>query len=430
MRRIDPSSPPSGFFYGWIVSGGATLAYFFTNGVAYYLPQNLFPRLIEDLGLTVSQVSLAGALTFMVGGVTAPVAGWLIDRFGTTRLLKSGILLLAVAASLYPFATQLWQLYVLHMFFGVTMVTAGLMINVVLLSNWFNLKRGLVVGVLVAGSSLAGFLLPNLISGLVADPNYGWRWGFGLAAALIWLLPVPAVFFFVKDKPADVGQFIDGLDHPPPGQELGQPAPGLTLREAMRTSTLWALAFGSFCLWFSITSVNSQLTIFLEQEAGLPIRQATLLYSLVLGFSVAGKFFFGWLSDHLPKPRVMILSSLTLLAGCLLLFQPQLGTPALTTNLSQLGLFTLVYGMGFGGAFTMIQLVCVASFGHRELGRIMGLVIFIDTAGAVVGITGIGFLKDLTGNYATSFMVVTGMALIGAINMMFIKEVRPALSKA
>jgi MFS family permease len=410
-----------GFFYGWIVSGGATASYFFTNGVAYYLPQNLFPRLMEEFGLSISQVSLAGALTFMVGGLSAPLAGLLIDRFGAARVLKVGILILAVAASLYPFTTALWQLYALHLMFGLTMVSAGLMINVVLISNWFNLKRGMVVGVLVAGSSLAGFLLPNMISGLVASPDYGWRWGFGLAALLIWLIPVPAVLLFVKEKPADVGQFPDGLDHPPVGEDNPAALPGVTLREAMRTTTLWALALGSFCLWFSITAVNSQVTIFFEQEAGLAIRQATLLYSLVLGFSVVGKFAFGWLADHRSKQQVMIIASLVMLAGCLLLFEFPTGELALTTSVPQLALFTFVYGLGFGGAFTMIQLVCVASFGQRELGKILGLVIFIDTIGAVLGIAGIGFLKDYTGTYVVPFAIVVMMAVIGAINMWFVR---------
>lgn len=410
-----------GFFYGWIVSGGATLSYFFTNGVAYYLPQNLFPRLIEEFGLTVSQVSLAGALTFMVGGLSAPLAGLLIDRYGAVKVLRCGILVLAITATLYPFTASLWQLYLLHMLFGVTMVSAGLMINVVLLSNWFNIKRGMVIGVLVAGSSLAGFILPNLISGLVASPDYGWRWGFGVAAALIWLLPVPAVWLFVREKPADVGQFPDGLAEPPRGHEDPAALPGVTLREAMRTQTLWALALGSFCLWFSITAVNSQLTLFLEQEAGLAIRQATLFYSLVLGFSVAGKFLFGWLADHRSKQEVMIIASLVLLAGCLLLFQVPGGTLMLTDSVAQLALFTLVYGLGFGGAFTMIQLVCIASFGQRELGRILGLIIFIDTIGAVLGIAGIGMLRDLTGDYLLPFLIVAAVALVGAVNMWFVR---------
>jgi hypothetical protein len=197
--------------------------------------------------------------------------------------------------------------------------------------------------------------------------------------------------------------------------------PGVTLREAMRTTTLWALALGSFCLWFSITAVNSQVTIFFEQEAGLAIRQATLLYSLVLGFSVVGKFAFGWLADHRSKQQVMILASLVMLAGCLLLFEFPTGELALTTNVQQLALFTFVYGLGFGGAFTMIQLVCVASFGQRELGKILGLVIFIDTIGAVLGIAGIGFLKDYTGTYVVPFAIVVMMAVIGAINMWFVR---------
>lgn len=420
-----PGGVKSGFFYGWFVCLAATLAYFFTNGVAYYLPQNLFPRLMEDFDVSVSAISIAGALTFMMGGISAPIVGWLIDRQGAVRVLRFGILVLAVSASLYPFTTALWQVYALHLFFGLTMVTAGLMINVVLLSSWFTLRRGMVVGILVAGSSLAGFLLPNLVAVFVADPDYGWRWGFGCAALLIWLMPVPAVLFLVKERPADVGQFPDGLSQPPPGQESGQPLPGATFRQALRTGTLWMLALGSFCLWFSISAVNSQITIFFEQEGGLPIREATLLYSLVLAFSVTGKLLFGWLADYRPAKEVMILASLTLLAGCLLLFEPQLGTPTLSSSKAQLTMFTIVYGLGFGGAFTMIQLVCVASFGQRELGKILGFIVFCDTVGAVIGIAGIGFLKDFSGAYTLPFIIVTGVAVLGLVNMVFIRPLNP-----
>ncbi|MEQ8514180.1 MAG: hypothetical protein RIC38_01110, partial [Chromatocurvus sp.] len=76
---VAPGEVKAGFFYGWIICISATLAYFFTNGVAYYLPQNLFPRLMEEFGVSVSAISIAGALTFMVGGISAPIVGWLID---------------------------------------------------------------------------------------------------------------------------------------------------------------------------------------------------------------------------------------------------------------------------------------------------------------------------------------------------------------
>jgi MFS-type transporter involved in bile tolerance (Atg22 family) len=65
--------------------------------------------------------------------------------------------------------------------------------------------------------------------------------------------------------------------------------------------------------------------------------------------------------------------------------------------------------------------VCIASFGQRELGRILGLIIFIDTMGAVLGIAGIGMLKDTTGSYLLPFAIVALVALVGAINMWFVR---------
>ena len=69
----------------------------------------------------------------------------------------------------------------------------------------------------------------------------------------------------------------------------------------------------------------------------------------------------------------------------------------------------------------MIQLVCVASFGQRDLGKILGFIVFCDTVGAVIGIAGIGFMKDLSGAYTLPFMIVTGVAAIGFVNMVFIR---------
>ena len=115
----------------------------------------------------------------------APFVGAAIDRLGVVRVIRTGLIVLALTFSAYPFAQSLQHLYVLHAAIAVGLVFAGLMPNVVLLSNWFITRRGTVVGLLVAGSSLAGAILPVSIAPLVNDPAQGWRVGFGVLAARI-----------------------------------------------------------------------------------------------------------------------------------------------------------------------------------------------------------------------------------------------------
>lgn len=404
------------------MAGACLLIYFFTNGMAIFVPQNLFPRFMETFSATEGEVSVTVALMFGLSALMAPFAGALIDRFGALRVIRIGLVIMALCFSLYPFAQSVRQLYLLHTGLALGMVLGGLLVNVVLLSNWFVTRRGAVIGLLVAMSSFSGLLLPNLISPLVNDPTYGWRWGFGSLSAAFWILAILPGFLLLKERPADVGQFPDGAKSPQ--ENVSETfSDGVSFRTAIRSRTLYVLAIGSACLWYTFQGINSQVTIFFELETGMEPQQATLLYSMIFGFSIAGKFLFGVISDRLAKRSVLLGTSALLLVGCLLVFDLGRGELALTRSVYQLMTFTVVFGLGYGGSFTMIQLVCVESFGQRSLGKILGIVIGIDSIGGMLGTAVTGQLKTTSGSYLLPFSIVAIVALIGLLNVLLVRPV-------
>ncbi len=395
----------------WIAAV-CVLVYFFTNGMALFVPQNLFPRFMETFGATPAEVSRTTAITFGISGLLAPFVGAAIDRFGVVRVIRLGLLVLGITFIAYPAARSLQDLYLLHAALAVGLILAGLMPNVVLLSRWFRERQGTAVGVLVAGSSLAGATLPLAISPLVNDPAYGWRVGMGVLAVAFWLLAVVPAFLVLREAP--VGGSAD--------RGPGSPAiEGVTFAAALRSRTLWCLALGSACLWFAIQALTSQITIYFEQEAGLAPQRATALYSTILACSVAGKFLFGAVSDRFRKQQVMVFASLTLLAGTLLLFTSGSDGLELTRSPVQLTAFAVVFGLGFGGSFTLIQLVAVESFGQLALGRILGVVIFVDTMGGAAGTLLAGQIRTATGDYFATFAVVAVVAIIALANVLLIR---------
>lgn len=412
-------------FYGWTIAAMSVVIYFFTNGMSIFVPQNLFPRFMESFGVTPAAVSRTMAITFGVSGLLAPFVGAAIDRVGVVRVIRSGLIVLGLTFSLYPLARSVSDLYVLHIGVAVGLILAGLMPNVVLLSGWFVVRRGTVVGLLVAGSSIAGAVLPVAISPLVNDPALGWRYGLAALAAAFWLLAVLPGFALLKATPAAVGQYPDGAATPP-SRAAADLAVGVPFATALRTPTLWCLGLGSACLWFATQAMTSQVTIFFEQEAGYAPAQATALYSTLMACSVGGKFLFGSLSDRYPKRHIMVLTSLTLLCGCLLLFTAGPDGVELTRDALRLQSFVVVFGLGFGGCFTMIQLVAVESFGQRELGKILGVVTFVDTMGGMLGTLAAGQLRTATGDYFAAFALVTVIAVIAFINVLFIRPVARA----
>ena len=398
--------------YRWTIAVVAVLIYFFTNGMAIFVPQNLFPRLMEDFSVTSAVISRSAGITLLAAAFMAPFAGALIDRFGVIRIIRVGLVVMLICFISYPFAGSIEQLYVIHAGLALGLVCSGLMPNVVLITAWFQKGRGSMIGILAAGSSLAGAVLPLAISPLVLNPDYGWRWGMGaLAIAFFFFAFVPG-FLLLKPAPT-----------PDSDADTTVPADGVELRTAMRSITLWALALGSACLWFSIQSMNSQVTIFFEQEAALTPQRATLLFSLIFWCSFFGKFLFGAVSDFIAKRHVMQIASCILFLGCLLLFNYSGGELSLTTDGLRLTLFAAVFGLGFGGCFTMIQLVAVESFGQRSLGKILGFIVFIDSTGAALGTVLIGQLRTSTGDYLVPFLVVTAVAATAILAVSLIKPV-------
>ena len=410
------------FFYGWYVAIGCTLIYFFTNAMTLFVPQTLFPRLMEEFGSNEAEISLTVTITLLFASLFAPFAGMLIDKFGALRIMRIGIVLMAVTYSLYSFSDSISDLYRLHFLLAIGLVLSGLVVNVIIVSNWFVKHRGKMIGMLVASSSLGGAILPLMISPIVNNPELGWRWGFGLLSILFWLFAVIPAYTFIKEKPSNLGLLPDGLPKILEPSDNG--IASVTLLTALKSRALWCLGIGSACLWFSIQGLNSQITIFFEQEAAFSPQQAVFLFSTLFWFSFIGKFAFGAISDTVPKRTVLLITSIILFLGTLLLFDFDSNQISLTKNPTKLGLFTVVFGLGFGGSFSMIQLVAVEIFGPAYLGRILGIITFIDGMGAALGTNLLSQIKTDTGSYLLPFSIVTIVSLIAIINVFLIRPIQ------
>ena len=424
MHMASDSTTPRQVFYGWYIASVAVLAYFFTNGLSIWVPQNLFPRFMEDFNATAGEVSFTTGTTLLLSAWLAPFAGAMIDRYGVVRVMRAGLIVMAVSFVLYPFVQSLAQLYVLHGFLAVGLIMAGLMPNVVLLSNWFVKRRGAMIGLLVASSSLAGAVLPLAISPLVLNPDFGWRWGFGALSVAFILFAVLPGLLLLKAAPTDVNQVPDGLADT--SETIAEPeSSGVSFRVALRSRSLWFLGLGSACLWYSFQAVNSQAMIFFEQEAGLTPQRATLLFSIIYWVSFSGKFLFGVLSDRIAKRRVLLLAGIIMLIGTSILFSLASDGLTLARNIPQLTAFAIVFGLGFGGCFTLIQLVTVETFGQAALGKILGIVILIEGMGGFLGTVATGQIRDATGDYLMPFLIVVAVEIIGLLAVLMIRPVTP-----
>ena len=103
-----------------------------------------------------------------------------------------------------------------------------------------------------------------------------------------------------------------------------------------------------------------------------------------------------------------------------MLFDWSAGSATLSTDPQRLRLFAIVFGLGFGGSFSLIQLTTAETFGERDLGKILGFVTLVDGLAAGAGPAVAGQLATSTAGYLTPFALVAAVAAFAVVNTLLI----------
>ena len=147
----------------WSVLSGLFLVYMASNGITLHTLPLLYPELIETFGWRASEVTLPATVFFVVGALTSPPAGWLLDRYSSRLIIALGGLLLCIGLVAYGMTQTLWQLVAVYALLGLALSLCGLVSNMVMLTSWFSSGRGRATGILLMASSLGGALFPFIV---------------------------------------------------------------------------------------------------------------------------------------------------------------------------------------------------------------------------------------------------------------------------
>lgn len=415
-----------GFFYGWVIVAVATLALAVSNGLsiggmpAFYksIRDEFVATGSVDAAFAESFVAFGATLTFALAGFLSPVGSWLIQRFRMKTLMIAGCLLLGTALVAHAFAESTAVVYAARASMGISLCLVGVLPSVVLVSNWFvNRWRGLALGILLTGTSIGGFVIPQIATPLIAA--YGWRNAMLAVSLLVWVLLLPAVLLLVREELRETGLPPDGdAETHRPGDAIPTAASGMTLAQALRTPLFWVLALCAAAVFYPIF-VTTQQFILQATKIGLSPQQASNGLSALFFVSVAGKFLFGALSDRFPPTRVMVACCFVMFASTLVL---------LNLTASTVFAFLVPFGFGYGGTFVLLQRIAADYFGNRDYPKILGVLIVIETVGASVGGLVTGRMADAAGgDYTMAFyavIAVSGLAFALTVVLEFLSRRR------
>ena len=132
--------------------------------------------ILRELGGTRADLKVRDTINFWGAALLLPLAGWLMDRGGARTTSLIGLLLLAGAVFLYGRATSLFQLYLLHGIFAMAIGLTGSLAMIVLVTRLFTKNRGLAVGLALAGTSVGGMVMGQIMPRVLETLD--WRTAF------------------------------------------------------------------------------------------------------------------------------------------------------------------------------------------------------------------------------------------------------------
>jgi len=367
----------------------------------------------KEFGSTRMVLMLAITVMSIATGILSPIVGSLMDRSSLRRIMAIGVFSMIGGFVALSFVTSFTAVLVVYgLCMAATQAMAGPISGTVLLTRWFEKRRGLALGIAVSGIGAGGMIFPLVIQGLF--DQFAWREALRVLALILACVTVPALAFIIN-RPEDRGLHADGAEAPRAAAGgAGAPA-ALSARDIVSDPAFWLLALVvTVVLAGMMGSVTNIVPM--ARDLGIDANAAAVVVSLYAGMAFLAKLGFGALADRI-NPRVLMLGALGSFAA---------GMAALAmaaTGFGGYGLILLGAAMvGLGGVIVPLQsFVAPRIFGAGVVGKAVGLLGLVSLIGLLLTPPIFGFVFDRTGSYSPIFWAFSVLA-VGA--MLVVPKIR------
>jgi MFS family permease len=403
-------------FYGWWLLAASMLIGLFSGGAFIYGITVFIKPVVADLSWTYEGISLSFYVTGLLGAILIPLLGGLVDRFGSRPILIITGLVTGAGFFILSFAYSITVFYIAFAVITIGASAIGSVTIQPLLGNWFQKRMALAMGIYLSGVGL-GALLVGPLNWLVL--TFNWH-SAAMVIGIATVLVIPGLALLLRQTPEKYGWLPDGAAPEPapaissaaePLVTVAAPPPGMTGRQALRSATFWLLALTGSA---SFLAYNAEVMHIMPYLASLDIApaQAALVATFMPVLSVVGRLGFGWLGDIIPRRDVYLITMFMQAVGMGLLLLAPAGWA--------LGLFSVVYGVGIGGAVVMVPAIMRERFGRGSFGLIQGCML---AATSVVGGAGpvlAGRIFDTSGSFTWAWACFGAVNLVGLVCLLFI----------
>ena len=329
-------------FYGWwVVAAGF--------GMWISLAANPFSIILKQLMAEFNSgrgaVSILLALFSIAGGIGAIVVSRLIRRYSPRRIMLWSSVIGGILFLLCSITTELWQMYILYFLCGLTLNGgAGVVPILAILSNWFEKRRGLAIGITFAGMALGSVIITPII-GIIAT-DFGWRATYLFCGGLTLLLNIPLASLVLKNSPKEMGLLPDGDTPETVNLAMSRiktaatgktKIPSATLTSYLKRPAIWFIIISFPLMAFNGQAIMQHLVSFVT-DMNISATVAASALGITGGITGISGLVSGWLCDKMPRKHVMTIFGAIFIISIVILIN--------THSLSMLWLFVIFFGLG------------------------------------------------------------------------------------
>jgi len=391
MSSPDRIWRPPGY-YGWVVVGCMFLLLWTAQGLTLTGIPSFDEMVLRDLQMSRGALKFRDLIMVMCAGLSGPLIGLCADRFGARAVICAGLVALSFSFVMYGYVQSPAHIYLIHVLMGFCFSATNIVVILVILANWFQTKRGIALGIALAGTSLGSAFFPQLNTWLLTQMD--WR----VAMQTLGILPlllIPIVILLARPNP----------NAPKPEKGPSSPAfeRGYVFKQLTSPNFL-LLTAAAFLTFYTANAFIQHALLFLRDIGADPAAAATG-FSIIFMASLTGKIVSGFLVERWQLQHVWMAFQAIMLVGAFVV---------VGTDIDGARYGLALVGFGWGGAYSLTQLSISYIFPDAALGRMMGVFVIIEALASGMGSWLTGLLFDANGNYTIAF-IMAGTVMLGAL---------------